>query len=158
LNNIENSPTWQIAPQVGDYFRLNYGEIEEEYEINQIVDRVLTNQNGINPLLGKYIFQCIATRRAPSHEEFKDNFDFTPGSDLELLTELEKDGSIGISINYDNKYTPDPQESKLPSYTKEVPCEENTWNNTTNQIANGIFTYHDEADYTYGGYQDYPEN
>jgi hypothetical protein len=149
LDNIENSPTWNIAPQVGDYFRLVYGEIEEEYEINQIVDRVLTNQNGINPLLGKYIFQCIATRRASSHEEFNHNYSKdTPGEDItdNLLMELSQSGG----------FKKDLEETNLPSYTKEIPCEENTWNNSTNKIANNIYTYKDNADYTYGGYQDYP--
>ena len=39
-------------------------EIEEEYEITQVFDKILTNNAGINPLLGKYIFnkswaECI---------------------------------------------------------------------------------------------------
>lgn len=43
LENKENTPTWQIAPQVGDFFKLVANEIEEEYEITQIIDRTLTN-------------------------------------------------------------------------------------------------------------------
>ncbi len=146
LDNIENSPTWNIAPQVGDYFKLQYGDIEEEYEITQLFDTVLTNQNGINPLLGKYIFQCSAVRRRPSHEEFKEQNDYTPGNDI--LNELETDAGF-------NK---EPEESNLPTFTKEIQCDKNEFNKLTNKLANNIYTYTDKSDYTYGGYQDYPEN
>ena len=53
LENKENTPTWQIAPQVGDFFRLSMNEIEEEYEITQIVDRTLTNNNRYKSIIRK---------------------------------------------------------------------------------------------------------
>lgn len=116
------------------------GEIEEEYEITQLFDRVLTNQNGINPLLGRYVFQCQAVRRTPSHEEFKKD-------ENEILNELEQDVNL----------TDDLQESHLPEYDKEnAECQENQLNNLTNQLAKNIYQYTDQADYTYGGYNTYP--
>ena len=70
---------------------LLHGEIEEEYEITELFDRVLTNQNGINPLLGKYIYQCSAVRRTPSHEEHTPQKSFIPGDDIldELYNEAK---------------------------------------------------------------------
>lgn len=139
LDNVENSPTWEIAPQVGDYFILKCGEIEEEYEITQLFDRILTNQGGINPLLGKYIFQCQAVRRASSHEEFKD--------DNGILNELNDQANLTDDLN----------PSHLPAYDKEnINCEENVMNKTTNRLAKNIYEYLDQADYTYGGYNTYP--
>lgn len=140
LDNIENSPTWQIAPQVGDFFKLKYGEVEEEYEITQLYDQLLTNSNGINPLFGKYIFNCLAVRRTDSHEVFNKNND-------EVLSELEKDADL----NY---------KQDRPEYYKEKDnkCDESAYNELTNKIAKGIYAYPDKADYTYGGYQDYPTN
>jgi hypothetical protein len=58
-----------IMPQVGDFFRMPFFDGNyEEYEITNIADRVLTT-DGINPLLGKYIWKCSAVRRAPSFED-----------------------------------------------------------------------------------------
>lgn len=90
----------------------------------------MTNQGGINPLLGKYIFYCSAVRRTSSHEEFKGD---------EILNELETEAA----------FSKDLEESDLPAYTKEIPCEENEYNKLTNKIAKGIYTYSDKADYTY---------
>lgn len=68
---------WKIAPQVGDFFRLsefqdgdnpNY----EEYEITRVYDRNLQT-DGINPLLGTYIWRCDVVRREPSHETININ-------------------------------------------------------------------------------------
>lgn len=143
MNNIENSPTWQIAPQVGDYFKMKVGEIEEEYEITQVIDRILTNQNGINPFLGKYVFQCSAVRRAPSHEDYDNKKDYTPGNDV--LEELYGDAKFEAKIEEE-------ETNAYPAYDKEVDnnCEENEFNNVTNKLANNIYTYDDQADYTYG--------
>lgn len=124
---------------------MHIGDIEEEYEIMQVFDRVLTNNNGINPLLGKYIFQCSATRRTPSHEEYKQQKDYIPGNDI--LDEL-----------YNDTKTTEPQETNIPNYYNEnSDCQKNKTNNISNKIAKNVFNYTDHSDYTYGGYQDYPE-
>ena len=62
-------PTWDdISPQVGDFFRIDFDELnKEEYEITRVHDRDL-NTDGLNPLLGKYIWKCDCVRRDPSYE------------------------------------------------------------------------------------------
>ena len=69
-------PYWNIAPQVGDFFRIDFqsdnlpgyiGENHEEYEITQVNDRNLLD-NETNPLLGTYVWICDIVRRDPSYE------------------------------------------------------------------------------------------
>ena len=137
LDNIENSPGWDIAPQVGDFFRLKTGEIEEEYEVNQVIDRQLTNQGGINPMFGRYIFICKAVRRNASHEEINPtNIERIPGEDL--INELINDIQQG--------------ETKQANYTK--PSN----NKNQNIMASGIYNYPSKEDETYGGYGETPNN
>ena len=43
LNNIEDSDTWKLAPQVGDYFSFNTPTgISEEWEVSQVYDKNFT--------------------------------------------------------------------------------------------------------------------
>ena len=62
-------PGWtDISPQAGDFFRLDFdGENQEEYKITRVHDRNLQT-DGLNPLLGKYIWRCDCVRRDPSYE------------------------------------------------------------------------------------------
>jgi hypothetical protein len=122
---------------------MQVGEIEEEYEITQVIDRILTNQNGINAFLGKYMFQCSAVRRTPSHEDYDNKKDYTPGNDV--LEELYGDAKFESKIEEE-------ESNAYPEYNEEVKnnCEENEFNNITNKLANNIYTYSDRADYTYG--------
>ena len=61
-------PNWKIAPQVGDFFRLDFSdENHEEYEITRVYDRNLKS-DGLNPLLSKYVWKCDVVRRDPSYE------------------------------------------------------------------------------------------
>lgn len=88
------------------------------------------------------MFQCTAVRRTASHEQFEEE----NKEQDELLSELVQDaGFIDKDI----------EESNLPAYTKEVKCDENQFNKVTNKIAQGMYSYQDQSDYTYGGYQDY---
>ncbi len=70
-------PNWNIAPQVGDFFRIDFqndnlpgyiGQNHEEYEISQINDRNLLDSE-TNPLLGTYVWVCDVVRRDPSYED-----------------------------------------------------------------------------------------
>jgi hypothetical protein len=65
-------PGWDkdIAPQVGDFFRIDFEDNNnyEEYEISRVSDRNLET-DGLNPLLGKYIWKCDVVRRDPSYED-----------------------------------------------------------------------------------------
>jgi hypothetical protein len=60
----------KIHPNVGDIVRIDFpgGEQLEEYEINEVFSRRPTATDGVNPLLGKYVWKCKATRRIPSFE------------------------------------------------------------------------------------------
>lgn len=62
-------PNWEIAPQVGDFFRIQFhdGVNNEEYEISRISDKDLIS-DGLNPLLDRYIWKMSVTRRDPSYE------------------------------------------------------------------------------------------
>lgn len=62
--------TNKIMPNVGDLVRIDFpgNEQLEEYEINEVLTRKPTSNEGINPLLGKYIWKCKATRRISSYE------------------------------------------------------------------------------------------
>ena len=91
--------------------------------------------------MGKYTFQCSAVRRSGSHEEFKNT------QKDEILNDLE--AQVNLTSNEDL------EESHIPAYSEEITCTENKQNNITNRLAINIYTYHDKADYTYGGYQDY---
>lgn len=68
---VDGNSNWGIAPQVGDFFRLNEFDTTvsnfEEYEITEVLDKELTNQ-GLNPHLHRYIWRCSVVRRDPSHE------------------------------------------------------------------------------------------
>jgi len=60
----------KIKPNVGDIVRIDFpgGEQLEEYEINEVFSRRPTTNEGVNPLLGKYIWKCKASRRIASYE------------------------------------------------------------------------------------------
>jgi hypothetical protein len=61
-------PNWKIAPQAGDFFRLDFhDENHEEYEITRVEDRDL-QADGLNHLLSKYVWKMTCVRRDPSYE------------------------------------------------------------------------------------------
>ena len=64
-----NEDNWRIAPQVGDFFRLNFDESNhEEYVITKVHDKDFTD-DGMNKLLKRYVWKCGVVRRDPSFEE-----------------------------------------------------------------------------------------
>jgi hypothetical protein len=119
------------------------GEIEEEYEINQLFDRILTNKSGINPALGKYIFRCSAVKRQSAYEEIRDaNPNYDPGSDIDKIfsnTEEDINELVGNFVK-DNSET-----------GKKIQ------NEISNRIGKNIFEYQDKSDITYGGYENAPK-
>lgn len=150
FDNIQNTPAWQIAPQVGDYFHLKVGQIEEEYQINQVTDRNIQNQGGINPLLGTYIFQVTAVRRTPSHQQFTDIVSpDNQKSEDDILMELHHNAQL-------NKVE-EQQPELLDGYKQNEQCKETKANKTTNKIADNVYDYkNDTDDYVYGGYYSKP--
>jgi len=60
----------KIRPDVGDIVALDFPDENnrEKYEISECLDKQLT-QDGVNPLLHKYIWKCKARRYINSHED-----------------------------------------------------------------------------------------
>ena len=76
-----------IRPQVGDVIRIDFPGDDnegEEYEITDTMDRNLT-QDGINPLLHKYIWRCKALRRIPSYEDLADGNELNADQFIDVL-------------------------------------------------------------------------
>lgn len=140
--NIEDSSTWQLAPQVGDYFKfVTESGIDEEWEINQVFDRILTNKSGINPLLGKYIYQCSAVKRVQSHEKTKLELDARePGQDIDELFNQSKLKQQSYADQFLNKNG------------------RNKHNNKMDNIAQNVYNYSKHDDEVYGGYQNLPNS
>jgi hypothetical protein len=139
LKNIEGSETWNLAPQVGDYFKMTTTTgIDEEWEISQVYNKILTSKGGINPLLGKYIFQCSAVKRQASYEMNKhDNELREPGEDLE---EIFGNQSLASDAGYSENF-------------QTTTTGKNKKNKKTEKHAKGIYDYENKSDQTYGGYQ-----
>ena len=136
--NVEDSSTWNLAPQVGDYFKLSTSSgIDEEWEITQIYNKILTSKGGINPLLGKYIFNCSAVKRQSSYEKYSNELEMRePDTDI---------NEIFNTKNYENN------ESR--NFSKNNKTGKNKLNETTEVLGKNVFEYDDQSDSTYGGYQ-----
>lgn len=66
--NATESNGWGIAPQVGDFIRITFGDgTTEDYAFTKVTDRDLQN-DGISPFLGKFVWKCDFTRKNYSHE------------------------------------------------------------------------------------------
>lgn len=69
--SLSGNSDWGIAPQVGDFFRLDEFDSDvsnyEEYEVTEVLDKQLT-PIGLNPHLKRYIWRCTVVRRDPSNE------------------------------------------------------------------------------------------
>lgn len=136
--NVEDSSTWNLAPQVGDYFKLSTSSgIDEEWEITQIYNKILTSKSGINPLLGKYIFNCSAVKRQSSYEKYS--------NELEMR---EPDTDINEIFNTKNY-----EEDESRNFSKNNKTGKNKLNETTEVLSKNVFKYDDQSDSTYGGYQ-----
>ena len=141
--NLEDAEIWKnLAPQVGDYFKLTLPTgINEEWEINQVYDKNFT-KNGLNPLLGKYVYQMIAVRRVASHEKNTLELEVkNPGEDIEeILGMIHKDPEEDV---------PDPYVEKK---------KKNVRNKKTNKLGHNVYKYEDREDETYGGVQNKPNS
>ena len=140
--NLEDSETWKrLAPQVGDYFRFQVKSgITEEWEITNVYDRNLT-KNGLNPLLGKYVYQMSAIRRVDSYEKNTPELGAKePGDDLEEIF-----GNIAEDPN---------KETLAEQY--QVKKNKNRLNKKTQKLGHNVYGYDDKADVVYGGVQTTP--
>jgi len=141
LKNIEDSETWQLAPQIGDYFSFQTSTgLSEQWEVSQVYDRNLT-KSGLNPLLGKYVYQVTAVKRVDSHEQNTEELNYRePGEDIEeILGDVSKQEKPEYSDNF--------------TYEK----KKNKQNKLTNKLAKNIYDYEDKSDQEYGGVQTMPK-
>lgn len=139
--NLEDSTTWKrLAPQVGDYFKFTTKSgISEEWEVSNIFDKNLT-KSGLNPLLGKYVYQISAVRRVKSFEKNTTDLEAkNPGEDInEILGNVSNDTEILA-----NQYTQ--KKGK------------NVHNQKTNQLGKNVYDYEQmHEDDEYGNIQTKP--
>ena len=82
----------KIKPNVGDIVRIDFpgNEQLEEYELTEVLSRRPTSNEGVNPLLGKYIWRCKATRRISSHENIINDSELQNETATEDLMDIIK--------------------------------------------------------------------
>lgn len=96
----------KIHPMVGDIVEIDFPDDKnrEKYEITECFDKQMT-QDGINPLLHKYVWKCKARRYINSYEEG------APASELEgdeLVEEMHRlDQTISEEVAEDASMYPD---------------------------------------------------
>ena len=92
----------KIHPNVGDIVRLDFPGSEqlEEYELTEVFSRRPTH-DGVNPLLGKYVWKCKATRRVPSHELIVNNDIQSENATEELMDTIKKTQHNQVSVYTD---------------------------------------------------------
>lgn len=88
-----------IHPDVGDVVTIGFPnqESRQQYEITECTDKRITN-DGINPLLGKYVWLCKAKRRIDNDdgvpelneddERIKEGIDFLNNADEEIARKI----------------------------------------------------------------------
>lgn len=147
FENIQNSPSWNVAPQVGDYFKFKVKQIQQQYQINQVLDKQMT-KDGLNPLLGRYLYRCRAVRRVPS-EQVHNNIPQQSfnGQDINEIIQSQNINHVTVAQQQEN----------YSEYTKKTK-RKNKQNKRTNSIAKGIYNYQDGQDAVYGGYTENSPN
>jgi hypothetical protein len=141
--NLENAETWKrLAPQVGDYFKLEIESgITEEWEVTQIYDKNLT-KSGLNPLLGKYVYLISAARRIESYEKNTPELDMkNPGDDINQIL---------------GKISEESKPANADQFT--VKKGKNIHNKKTNDLAKNVYNYENRSDEEYGGIQNNPKS
>lgn len=110
-----------IHPEVGDVVTIGFpnGDSRQQYEITECTDKRITN-DGINPLLGQYVWVCKAKRRLDNDEGLpegnQDNDRIKEG--LELLNNSDEviAGKIGDYDEQDNDAVYGGYERRLDSH------------------------------------------
>ena len=69
-----------------------------DYEITNIADRTIT-PDGINPLLGKYVWKCNATRRYDSYETISINQEETESTTTTITQTNTQSTGTGVSYS-----------------------------------------------------------
>lgn len=139
---------YNITPQVGDFFRMQFfDENQEEFEITQITDDNLLS-DGINPLLGVYVWKCQAVRRIPSHEDvtgeqptesemFNDEIQNIQSTAIEKIADTIHDYTTGEDLIYGGYESDD------------SPFTASTLTPSSTQFAGKIFAFEQGPSYLY---------
>ena len=116
----------KIHPDVGDVVTIGFPNklARQQYEITECTDKRLTN-DGINPLLGKYVWLCKAKRRVENdeglpeknldNERIKEGLDFLDNADEVVAKQ------IADYDEYDDDAVYGGYERELKNYDKQVP-------------------------------------
>lgn len=105
----------KIHPMVGDIVEIDFPDDKnrEKYEITECFDKQMT-QDGINPLLHKYIWKCKARRYINSYEEG------APASELEADERVEEmhklDQTVSEQVAEDASMYPDNEDAAYGGY------------------------------------------
>lgn len=109
----------KIHPNVGDIVRIDFpgGEQLEEYELTEVFSRRPTANDGVNPLLGKYVWKCRATRRLPSHETIVNNNLQEENATSDLMDTITKTQHNQVSVFKDiNDYSVEQNDTVYGGY------------------------------------------
>ena len=89
----------KIHPSVGDVVRIDFpgNEQLEEYELTEVFSRRPTNE-GVNPLLGKYVWKCKAMRRVPSYEQIENTTVQSENATEDLMDVIKKTQHNNITV------------------------------------------------------------
>lgn len=151
-----------IHPDVGDVVTIGFPDQKsrQQYEITECTDKKITN-DGINPLLGKYVWLCKAKRRMDNDEgipevneddeRIKEGLDFLDNADEEVARkiadydELENDAVYGgyeREIKNHDRRAVDPSKNDRTQFV-----DDGSWIE--------IFTFHDGNMLVTDGYELY---
>lgn len=105
----------KIHPMVGDVVEIDFPDEfnREKYEITDCFDRQLT-QDGINPLLGKYIWKCKARRYVNSYEEDAPSSQSEADDRLEEIRDFHQ--TINDKVADDVSYHPNGEDAAYGGY------------------------------------------
>lgn len=105
----------KIHPMVGDVVEIDFPDesSREKYEITDCFDRQLT-QDGINPLLGKYIWKCKARRYINSYEEDAPSSQSEADDRLEEIRDFHQ--TINDKVADDVSYHPNGEDAAYGGY------------------------------------------
>ena len=109
----------KIHPSVGDIVRIDFPGYEqlEEYELTEVFSRRPTNE-GVNPLLGKYVWKCKAMRRVSSYEKIANNDIQGENATEDLMDVIKKTQHNNISVYANiNDYTTTGDDAVYGGYT-----------------------------------------
>lgn len=105
LNQISKYQN-MIHPDVGDIITIDFPDERnrEQYEITEAVDKNLGN-DGINPLLHKYVWKCRARRYINSQENFPEKNEANEqfAEKLDFINDAASNAGKAISVYEDNE-------------------------------------------------------